>query len=103
MTLEAAEVRRVQRETKHRRNAAARARRWCTRMGATVDRDVVDGAPLFTVRVAGFHPAYARVLEHAVDALRRNVEHFCESPATHGPTGAKLDRLRALQGAPGGN
>ena len=91
------------REAKEARNAGARKRRsatshalaWCEAMGATVDVDrLPTGNVLYTVRIPGFHPAYAVRLEGAVAQLRANVAHFVDSGATHGPTGASLDRLR---------
>ena len=100
--LTSAEHASARRRAKDARNAYGRARRWCTRVGATVRRDPVPGGVLWTVHVPGFHPSYAVRLDWAVAQLEANVRHFCCSPtATNGPTGAKLDRLRGILGTDG--
>ena len=107
MALTALEHQRVQRETRQRRNASARARRlsrkeaerWCAAMGAEVQRFDHHGEWRWTVRVPGFFPATADSLERAVWALDINVTNALNGPATHGPTGASLARYRALRSA----
>jgi len=96
------EHQRVQRESKDRRNAGARRQRmshkeavaWCQTMGATVRAYPYQGRTLYEVRVPRFQPASALSLAHAVAALDANITTFINSRATHGPTGARLDRLR---------
>jgi hypothetical protein len=94
----------VRRETKRVRNALARRRRrahadalaWCDALGATFAVGLVPNlGPLYTVRLPGFHPSTARTLADAVAHLDRTVAAWCAGPATHGPTGATLDPLRA--------
>jgi len=97
------------REARAARNAGARKRRsatshalaWCEAMGASVDvARLPSGDVLYTLRVPGFHPAYAIRLEWAVDALESTIRAFCESEhATYGPTGAALGRLRRARAA----
>lgn len=104
MPLPAAEHAQVLRETKQARNASARHRRlsrkeadaWCGTMGAQVVRWAHHGEWRWTVRVPGFHPVTSDTLERAVRALDATLSAFCESRATHGSTGASLQRYREL-------
>jgi len=101
------EHRQAQREAKTRRNASARNGRaalarawaWIEAMGAQVTVEATPAGALYTVKVPGFHAQSARWLPAAVAALQGNIEHFCDSRATHGPTGARLDALRAKRAA----
>lgn len=110
MSLDTAEHRRVKRETRATRNRMARNRRaalarawaWIEAVDARVVAEATPTGLLYTISVPGFHPATARLLPHAVDALQANIETFCNSPAVKGPTGAKLDRLRAALERAGG-
>ena len=103
--LTAAEHAAVHEETKRRRNAHARAvrftrkeaERWCQAMKATTSRWPHFGGVRYTVVVPGFHPVTAPTLEQCVAALDRTIGAWCESRATHGPTGASLSRLRAIR------
>lgn len=105
MALPMAEVRRVVRETKAARNAHARRHRqerteaeaWCAEVGAEVRRWDHHGEWRWTIRVPGFFPVTSDTLERAVRALDGTIRHFCDSRATHGPTGASLARYRALR------
>ena len=107
MALTALEHQRVQRETRQRRNASARARRltrkdaeaWCQTMGAEVTRFDHHGEWRWTVRVPGFHPVTSDTLERAVRALDATIGWWCQSRAERGPTGASLARYRALREA----
>lgn len=105
--LTTAEHRRALRETKDRRNTGARrsranlsrARQWVAAMEARVETLLTPSGALYTVRVPGFHPQSARWLPAAVAVLEGNIAHFCASPAAKGPTGARLDALRAKRAA----
>ena len=105
--LSTAEHREAQRDQKARRNtsarngraALARAWAWVEAMGAQVAVEPTPAGALYTVRVPGFHPQSARWLPAAVAALEGNITHFCESRAAKGPTGARLDALRAQRAA----
>jgi hypothetical protein len=105
VALPAVEHARVLRETKRARNAHARAmrftrkeaERWVLEVGAEVQRWDHHGEWRWTVRVPGFFPVTSDTLERAVRALDGTIRHFCESRATHGPTGASLARYRALR------
>ena len=107
MALPALEHQRVQRETRQRRNASARERRltrkeaerWCQTMGAEVQRFDHHGEWRWTIRVPGFHPVTSDTLERAVRALDQTLSAWCQSRATHGPTGASLERYRRLREA----
>ena len=96
---------RVAREVRAARNAHARrhrlsqkeAERWCQEAGAQVQRWDHHGEWRWTVRVPGFHPVTSDTLERAVRSLDATITHFCESRATHGPTGASLQRYRTLR------
>lgn len=97
-----AEHRAAQRETKARRNAGqrygratvSRAREWIAAMGAQVETLGTPTGPLFTVHVAGFHSQTAWRLADAVAVLDAHIADWCDnSPATHGPTGARLAPL----------
>ena len=103
--LSTAEHTRVRRETRAARNAHARRRRasqaaqaeaerWCQTVGATWQRWGHFEGTLVTVRVPGFHPVTAPALAQAVATLDQTIRAWCESRATHGPTGASLTRLR---------
>lgn len=102
--LTASETRRVVRETRQARNAHARSRRlsrkeaeaWCATTGAQVVRWAHHGEWRWTVRVPGFHPVTSDTLERAVRALDATIAAFCASRATHGSTGASLQRYREL-------
>ena len=72
----------------------AEARRWCRCLGAEVLPYAHHGRTLYAVKVKGFHEAWDERLEVAVEHLDSNVAHFLEH-ASHGPTGARLDPLRA--------
>jgi cellulase/cellobiase CelA1 len=103
MTLTGAEHQRVKREAMDARNARARyrrAQRWCADLGVEVRPwRTPFGNPQYTLHAPGFHPVTSDTLEGAVAALDATISTWCESPtATHGPTGAKLDRLRAARG-----
>jgi len=96
------------REAKEARNAHARRRRsatshaleWCEQWGAKVDvQRRADGNVLYTVKLKGFSPSTHIRLEWAVDALRRTADAWCAGRATHGPTGASLEPLRARRRA----
>jgi hypothetical protein len=101
------EHRQAQREAKTRRNtsarngraALARAWAWIEAMEAQVVVEPTPSGVVYTIRVPGFHSQSARWLPAAVNALEGNIAHFCDSRATHGPTGAKLDALRAKRAA----
>ena len=105
MPLPAAAHAQVLRETKARRNAGARQHRrtskeaeaWCATMGAQVVRWAHHGEWRWTVRVPGFHPVTSDTLERAVRALDATISAFCASRATHGSTGASLQRYRELR------
>ena len=107
MSLPAAEVQRVRDETQRTRNRAARGRRaalvwahdWVAAMDAQVRADAMAYGTLYTVRLPGFFPASAVWLPHAVEKLDETLAHFCASPATHGPTGARLAPLCARRAA----
>lgn len=99
-----AEHQRALRETKARRNSGqrygralhtnlSRARQWVAAMDARVETMVTPTGPLFTVHVAGFHSQTAWRLADAVDVLDAHIADWCDSPATHGPTGARLAPL----------
>jgi hypothetical protein len=103
MSLTGAEHQRVKRAAMDARNARARfrrAQRWCAELGVEVRPwTTVQGNRRWTLHVPGFHPVTSDALERAVAALDATISTWCESPtATHGPTGAKLDRLRAARG-----
>lgn len=104
--LSTVEHQRAHRQAKDRRNASARVRRrkyaeamaWCQAMQARVEREPHGEGWLYRVSVPGFHPAWAAELWWAVEQLDANIAAFCDSPqASKGPTGAKLDHLRALR------
>ena len=105
MALPAAAHAEVLRQTKEARNSHARQRRaertqaeaWCAEVGAEVQRWAHHGDWRWTIRVPGFHPVTSDTLERAVRALDGTIAAFCESRATHGPTGASLSRLRAIR------
>ena len=103
MPLTSAEHAEVLRLTKARRNAHARARRWCRRTGARVERHPYPWGVLWIVKLTGFHPAADRDFVEAVAHLARTVEHFRRTGAAKGPTGGKLDRLWAVLGAGDGD
>ena len=81
----------------HQTLALARAWAWIEAMDAKVVAESTPTGLLYTVSVPGFHPATAQLLAHAVDALEHNITTFCQSAAAKGPTGARLDRLRAAR------
>ena len=107
MALTAAAHAAVLRETRQRRNASARERRlsrkeaerWCATMGAEVQRFDHHGEWRWTVRIPGFHPVTSDSLERAVRALDHTLTSWLEGRATHGSTGASLERYRALREA----
>ena len=102
MPLTTAEHQQAQRQRKDARNAAARrrratdrwARQWCDAMQATIERTPYADGWLYCVRVTGFHPAYGRELWWAVATLDDNIEAFCDSQATFGPTKGSLAPVR---------
>ena len=114
--LTAAEHAAVRQDQRRRRNAAARrARRaredrsWLEALtpaeraqvlrwealGGAVRPYAYHAHTLYEARMPGFHDASAVSVGHAMEGVAFNLATFCRSPATHGPTGAKLDRLRA--------
>ena len=100
--LTSAEHASARRRAKDARNAYGRARRWCTRTGAEVRRwETAWGSARWTVHVAGFHPITDCTLELAVAQLASTVDRWCRGTAAKGPTGAKLERLRAVLGTDG--
>ena len=105
--LTATEHRTVQQEQRMARNARARsqtARRkrvdaWVEATGARLTVSPFQDGLLYEVRLAGFHPAYATSLTHAVEHLAATLHQWLSGGATHGPTGAALERFRAADEA----